>query len=112
MSTYTKIVVALGKMRYRVLLYLSIIALITLILAFGGGKVHSLVGEAVFFINFLGLMLVFLYYGSPSAGYGYNVGIFSLVLYMFGFFVEMFIVGEIIVSLRKGSKAAGTSTKA
>jgi hypothetical protein len=113
MSVYSKIVVALRKMRYRVLLYLSIIAVITLIsriLAFVGGVASFLFFEALYFINPLGLLLAFLFYGRPSLGYSYPT--MAGVLYMFGFFVEMFIVGEIIVSLRKGSKAARISTKA
>jgi hypothetical protein len=110
MNSHAKIVVALGKMRYRVLVYLFINVLIFCILAFTSGEANQFVSLVLSFINPAGLLLVFLFYGPPSIGYSYPT--MSRGLYVFGFFVEMFIVGEIIVSLRKGSKAARTSTKA
>jgi hypothetical protein len=100
MSAYSKIVVALGKMRYRVLVYLSI-SVIVYVLAFTSGS--ALVFDILSYINWAGTISLLLLYGHGSAGSGGGgpIGILPEMIVTLGLFIEIFIVCEFIIALKK-----------
>jgi hypothetical protein len=98
MSVYSKIVVALGKMRYRVLMYLFI-SIILYGIAFIG-EVEPL-GYLLGSVNLVGYFLIFLFYGPPIYA---PINILSQMIVTLGFFIEMFIVCEFIILLKRAIK--------
>lgn len=111
MSAHAKIATALHKKKYRALVYFFISALIYWV-AFMSHV--ELLLYTLGFINVVGAYLSifwYIYYGPPSMGYTYpsSALLVGEIIAVFGLFVEIFIVAELVISHRKLSRAAKTS---
>lgn len=102
MVAKAKIAEFLGKMRYRILVYLAISATLFYVLAFTSGEASVAVRQVLAYIDWVGIPLLFLFYGPPAAwfGGGSPTGIVPQFLYAAGIFFE-FLMIELVNLLRK-----------
>jgi len=95
----------LSQRNYRALVYLSASILVYAVLlirsALGLGSFFS--EYLMFYINWVGVLLLFLFYGRPHmySGWYDPASVLPYALLVFGLFVEIFIVCEFFISVKK-----------
>jgi len=96
-----KFVFDLSERRYRALVYLLASAVINFTFLFSLWGVYR--DYFFFYVNWFGLLLLLLFFGRPhmySGWYDPN-SILAPVLLVFGFFLEIFVVCELAIYIKK-----------
>ena len=91
----------LGKRRYRVLVYLLASAVINITFLVSPWGVYR--DYFFFYVNWFGLLLLLLFFGRPHMyGCWYDPNsILAPALLVFGFFLEIFVVFELAIYIKK-----------
>ena len=86
----------LSQRNYRALVYL-----LASVLIIGASESGVVIGSIIMYIDFVGLILLFIFFGPPSmyGGWFNPASILPYALLVFGLFVEIFIVCEFFISL-------------
>ncbi len=90
----------LSERNYRALVYLLASMIINVWLVAISGSIYY---EFLFYINIVGFVLVFLFFGRPTmyGGWFNTTSILAFALLVFGLFVEIFVVCEFVISITK-----------
>ena len=90
----------LSERKYRALVYLLASVIINTVMSASAGSYFSYL---TYYINIIGVLLLFLFYGRPHmyGGWYDPTSILPPVLLMFGLFVEIFVVCEVAIYIKR-----------